>query len=189
MSMTQEEELKELALLKDCVEDMGLTAELVPQAGKQQSPAMKITLFAEDPDKTCILVCSFLPLDDTQSKFVKYLQMYMELEAPLPDVQMPIALLLMNQINQILVVGQCFWRMEDEEAGLPGAIGIRYTLPTPIEQPVDEGCFGESLILMADAFGILDEILESAKDPEKAKELLVELNDIVQDSVKDGDML
>lgn len=189
MSMTWEDEFKELNSLKECVEDIGLTAEVVAQAGKEKHPALAVALPVEDFGKQCTLVCCFLPLKDNQSQFVKYLQMYIELEAPLPEAQMPIALLLLNQINQILVVGQCFWRMEDEDGGLPGVIGIRYTLPTPIEQPVDEGCFGESLILLADAFHFLDEILESAKEPEKAKELLLQLNDMVQDSITGSDVL
>ncbi len=184
MSMTREQEQKELNALKECVEDMGMTAQLIPQAGKEQQPALSVILPKEnDSDREITLVCSFLPLEDSQSQFVKYLQMYMEVEAPLPDEQMPIALLLINQINQILVVGQCFWRMENEEKGLPGAIGIRYTLPSPLDQPVDDGCFGESVIMMAEAFQFLKKVLEDTKDPEKAQELLLQLNELIQDSL------
>ncbi len=104
MRMTREDELEELNSLKECVEDIGLTAEVVQQAGKEQHPALAVTLPEEDFGKKCTLVCCFLPLKEDQSQFVKYLQMYIEREEPLPDAQMPIALLLINQINQILVV-------------------------------------------------------------------------------------
>ncbi len=181
--MTWEEQMKDLLSVKECAEDMGMKAEIVTDAGKEKIPALSIQLPIGDSNKERILVCSFLPLEEDQSQFCKYLQMYIELPAPLPDEEMPLVLLFINQINQILAVGQCFWRMGNENMGLPGAIGIRYTLSVPLDQSVDDGCFGESVILMADAFDFLDYVLETAKDKEKAQDLLQKMEKTIQDAL------
>ncbi len=183
MSITWEEQVKDLISLKECAEDMGMKAEVVPHAGKEKNPALSIELPLGSSGKERTLVCCFLPLEEDQSQFCKYLQMYIELASPLPDEDMPVVLLLINQINQILSVGQCFWRMGNDEEGLPGAIGIRYTLATPLDSPVDDGCFGESIILMADAFDFLDYVLEASKDKEKAKELLENMERTIQEAL------
>lgn len=180
--MTREEELLQMRSLLECVEDIGLSGELIPEGGHEGLPTLLIQIPTEEEGKSRTMVCNFLPLED-KVKYAKYLQMYMEVPGGITEKEAPAVMLMMHQVNQIFAVGQCFWRMGDSETGVTNKIGVRYTLPTPIDQEVDEGCFCESMLLLADAFDFVCEMLEAAKDPEKAKELLLDMQDMLIDAL------
>lgn len=61
---------------------------------------------------------------------------------------------------------------------------LRYTLATPIDQEVDEGCFCECMFLLADAFDFLNQILDASQDTEKAKELLRQMQEVLEDQLR-----
>ncbi len=180
--MTREEELLQLQSLLECVEDIGLSGELLSEGGREKLPTLIVQIPTEEEGKTRTMVCNFLPLED-KVKYAKYLQMYMEAPGELTEEQAPSVMLMMHQVNQIFAVGQCFWRMEDRKKGVVSKIGVRYTLPTPIDQEVDEGCFCESMLLLADAFDFVCDMLQAAKNPQKAKEFLLDIQDLLMDAL------
>ena len=183
--MTREEQLQQLESLLDCVVDIGLAGEVIPSAGKDQLPSLKVEIpTGEEDSEPREMVCTFLPIDEDKTKFTKLLQMYMELPTDLPEESAPMVMLLMHQMNQVFAVGQCFWRMGDRSSQVFSRIGVRYTLATPIDQEVDEGCFCECMLLLADAFDFLNQILDAAQDTEKAKELLRQMQEVLEEQLR-----
>ena len=75
--MTREEELLQLQSLLECVEDIGLSGELLSEGGREKLPTLIVQIPTEEEGKTRTMVCNFLPLED-KVKYAKYLQMYME---------------------------------------------------------------------------------------------------------------
>ena len=186
--MTREEEVRQLESLRECAEDIGLGAEFLESAGEQNRPALTLRMPEDEDGAANEIVCSFLPLEEDKVKFTNYLQLYMEIPGEIDDEMMPSLLVFMHQLNQIFAVGQCFFRFEDMDGSkaVASRVGVRYTLASPVGQDVDEGCFCESVLLLNDAFDFLKYVLDAVKDPQKSKELIQQLQEMLVDTLRES---
>ena len=118
---------------------------------------------------------SFLPLDEEEASFTKFLQFYCELQIDLGGVDRVKLLETLMAMNQVLPMGTCVLVEPRPELKLPAMVGLRYIQGYPLREVIDQGAFSETLFLFDMACDMLtmavDSLLAGASPEDVLKKL------------------
>lgn len=150
----------DLEYLIGCYEALEIAAKVLPNAGGEGLPAL-LALVPLDGENTFQPVThNFIPLDQEDAEYTKYLQSYATLERNLDGLNPSTLLEFVNRMNQSLPLGTCFVAQEEGhwKATLQSVQGY------PIKGTINPGVFAENTLLFEASWTLADAVLEALAD-------------------------
>lgn len=156
--------LRELETILLYYENMELKCKLVKANETAPLPSLVALLEPDDEGRPRVLTHSFLPLDQEDAEFTKYLQFYCELPASLDDVDRLLLLEALLRLNEALPFGAATLVGPRPELGLPLMAAVRTVQGFPLNQPIDEGVFTEDMFLFDLSCELVSKVLNSLRE-------------------------
>lgn len=157
--ITRKERIDILNGIKDFLNDIDITTEVVDTKAKNDPPMLIAFMetsdesvwagdeLPEDPHAASIQVLQFgKEGDDDDDLFTKYLLMYFEIMVPLEDISELEVLRLINKVNASLPIGHFFYSQEPGDDA--PAVHFKAMIGADTDEEFDEGVVGETIITM-----------------------------------------
>lgn len=163
--------IEEFTNLKEYVEELKFLAEIIKPNEIIEIPTLAVLIPYENSDKIKYQIyCNFLPLDEEDAEFTKYLHMYSELnlvETSIPEIDIYKTI---NVLNGYLTIGSLIYKEKTDDQ--PAKLQYRYTLANTMDSLVDEGAFCETLFLSITNLGVVERVMSDVLNGTKIDTLI-----------------
>lgn len=173
--LTEEFILDDLNDLKGYYDEMEVACQVMPAVERAPMPSLVAILDEDDKNRPRIVTHSFLPLDEEEASFTKYLQYYCELQIDVGDVDRVKLLEAMVTMNGLLPLGACSLVDARPELNLPAMVAVRTIQGHPLEEVIDRGAFCETLFLFDTACDLMTLVVDKLVAGGTVEEALKEL--------------
>ena len=143
--LTEEFILEELQNLKEYYDAMEVASQVFPAVKDAPMPSMAAILEEDEKGRNRVVTHSFLPLDEDDASYTKFLQFYCELQIDVGGVDRLRLMEALMTLNGMLPLGTAVAVAARDE--LPAMVGLRYVQGYPLEEVIDQGAFCETLFL------------------------------------------
>ena len=169
--LSKEQKNQELVEIKDFLNELDFAAAILPSGPWAEQDSLLIHLptdaevewDSEDlPDNAYIAVGNLLQLDEEDERqLTKYLMFYFMLPEIIVQGKEAEALMIVNEMNQIIRMGSFFFGEGQGPDGVNNYIQYRLTIGASTEDSFDEGVVGEAIIEMGMYYDIVKEKVET----------------------------
>lgn len=142
--MTEASMQADLEAISTYYQAMELKSQLIPALQEAPLPSLLAALPDDDEGRPRLITHSFLPLDEEDAEYTKFLQLYVELQDSLEGIDRVTLLEAVNRLNTTMPLGLC--ALVRDPNGEEKMV-VRFVQGYPIDEPVDQGAFTETVLL------------------------------------------
>lgn len=142
--MTEASMQADLEAISTYYQAMELKSQLIPALQEAPLPSLLAALPDDDEGRPRLITHSFLPLDEEDAEYTKFLQLYVELQDSLEGIDRATLLEGLNRMNLTLPMGVCALARDPDGSE---KVVVRCVQGYPIDEPVDQGAFTETVLL------------------------------------------
>lgn len=168
--ITERDRVEEFENLKEVLDELEVAAEIIPSGEGLEQSCLLICLPTgtedwEEEYKTDLHIASayLIQLDEDESQLTKYLMLYMPIQVDLKGADDLAILRLVNEVNQEISFGTCFYGKEPTTDRM--LLQIKWLIGGAVDSFLDEGVICETIFELG---GIYDRL----------KERLLELSEV-----------
>ena len=173
--LTEEGILRDLKILAGYYQDLELEARVIPAKSDLALPVLLGILEPDEQGRPRIVNHGFLPLDTNTAEFNKYLQFYLELACPVEGLDRVQLLEAICRLNSSIPLGTCIVKEPDPALGQPRKVAVRYVQGFPLEEPIDQAVFIESLFLFDLSCDLASTILDGLAEGRSLDEAFAQI--------------
>ena len=173
--LTEETILKILREMSLYYDDMQVENRVIPAVAEAPLPTLVAVLEEDDQGRPRVLTNSFLPLEKEEAEFTVFLQFYMELPNPVPNLDRATLLECLCRLNERLPMGHCVLAAPQPKFEQPEKFALRTVQGFPAGKTIDQGAFTEEVLLFdlsCDAVSRTVDALNEGKTLDEALALL-----------------
>ena len=171
MGFDEQQKLEELEYLRDFLNDIEIASEVIPRNQMLEESTLLVCLPSVEevmegaevvPEKMHVATAYVLDLDEAEKRLAKYLLFYTQIKADISAMNATEVILLLNDLNRTVRVGNYFYGDVDGEE-LP-MVQYRATITGVEGEYFDGGLVADIILEMGVAYDMAKNALQQANE-------------------------